>query len=378
MRRHGVRIPLVIGRRLAVAAALLACAGGDAQAQRWMAGLKTGVGQGGFTGSQEFDWGRAMPTFSAFALGALDERWSIQPEIAYVRTRGTSSLPTSTLTLTADYLHVPVLLQYNVPLSSTARVAPFVAAGPSLGFKLRCTLAFVGGGIRSSDDCDADRGVQSNSVDFGATGSLGLAGFVGSTRLGLEGRYSAGLRSFVVPLDQENSRSYGWSIVVSASLPLRWRPASRPPETVPTLPPLRLEPTISTPAPETRERTVTTTVTQSVRLISVSAVDVDARTLLLAIAREAGLNVVVASEVRARVSVSLTNVSAAAAIQAVIDVAGLSVIVPMLDEKPAVVFYAPPVDVNTASASTIATRFGVSSELARWVTANQRDGIKVP
>jgi hypothetical protein len=362
--------------RLALTAVLLLI-GSAAHAQRWMTGVATGVGQGGFTGSEEFNWNRAMPTVSFFGAYAIDARWSVRPELAYVRKVGESQIAASTLTMTADYLQLPVQMRYTIP--SAAGIRPFVGAGPTLGFKVRCTLAFRGGGVRSSDDCDDERGVQSNRLDFGVLGSLGADGMIGRTLVGVEARYGVGLRSFVVPLDRRNSRSYGWSILVSGSWPVQLRRPAPVPATLP-LPPMRLEPSVTAPQrlPEQpAESSTIVTRTRGGRLITVNAVDVDARTLLLAVAREAQLNVVVASDVRARVSVALNDVSALDAIKAIIDVAGLAVIVPQQPAEP-VVFLRPAVNVNRASPEVISSRFGVSSELAKWVAAHQTPGSRTP
>lgn len=114
------------------------------------------------------------------------------------------------------------------------------------------------------------------------------------------------------------------------------------------------------------------------RRISVNAVDADARALLLAIAKEAGLNVVVSSDVRTRVSLTLSDVPAWEAVQAIIEVAGLSVMTPTQGASPAVVFYHLPVDVNKASAEGIAARFGVSTEMGKWIVESRPERTRVP
>jgi type II secretory pathway component GspD/PulD (secretin) len=103
-----------------------------------------------------------------------------------------------------------------------------------------------------------------------------------------------------------------------------------------------------------------------VRGITITAHDADARSLLIAIAREAGVNLVVSSDVRRRVSLSLTNAQPEAAIAAIIAQAGLSV-ERGAQPTPAVVFYQLAVNVNEAPADVIAVRYGVSGELAAWV-----------
>jgi type II secretory pathway component HofQ len=109
----------------------------------------------------------------------------------------------------------------------------------------------------------------------------------------------------------------------------------------------------------------------------VTAIDADARSLLIAIARESGLNLVVSTDVRRRVSVSLTNAPADEAIAAIIAQAGLTVSRPVA-ATPAVVFYQLAVNVNQAPAETIAVRFGTSAELAKWIVDSRAPRTNQP
>lgn len=108
--------------------------------------------------------------------------------------------------------------------------------------------------------------------------------------------------------------------------------------------------------------------------VSLRAVDADVRTLLLAIARQAGISLVVSDDVRGRVTVSLADASAIEALQAIIAEAGLSLAEPPSGALwPPVVYYQLPVNANQASAETIAARFGVSIDLAKWIVENRVD-----
>jgi hypothetical protein len=103
------------------------------------------------------------------------------------------------------------------------------------------------------------------------------------------------------------------------------------------------------------------------RLVTISAVNADVRPLLIGLARENGIDLVVTSDVNRRVSVNLKDVTAMEAIVAIASAADLAIALPRQRELPAVVYYQLPVDVNKESAATIAARFGVSLELARFL-----------
>lgn len=122
------------------------------------------------------------------------------------------------------------------------------------------------------------------------------------------------------------------------------------------------------------ERAVPPAVVDTGRRISVRAIDADARALLAGIAREAGINLVVSADVNRRVTLTLTDVPAMVAIREIVQAAGLTLESPgdRGGALPAVVFYQLPVNINRASAETIAARFDVSLELARWIVEARR------
>lgn len=366
-----------MGHRILLLIAFL-CSGSNAVAQGWAAGVKGGAGQGGFSGSREFNWDRTIPSTAVFLNRSYSDRLSLQAELVQMRRVGISNLPGSTLTLTADVLQVPLLAQIKLP--SAARLIPFLLAGPTVGVKLNCTLEFVGGGIRSVDDCDASRGVRSHVFDFGVAAGGGVALPLGVLTMSVDARITAGLRAFVVPLDESNSRSYGWSVMAGFSMPVRRSPISRAPRPAPAIGPMRPPPSILPSQEEAQlDRPVSPVRTSVPRRISVNAVDADVRALLLAIAREAELNIVVSADVRSRVSVKLADVLAMEAVQAIVDVAGLSVMSPTQPgAAPAVVFYHFPVDVNKASAEGIVSRFGVSTEMGKWIVESRPEKLRVP
>ena len=359
-----------IARLLPVVIALHS-SGSAAYAQNWTGGVKGGLGQGGFTGSQEFNWNQTSLSTALFVNRRLGERFGFQPEVAHLQKIGISVVGSSQLTLAVDYLEVPLLLQLKLP--RVAEVMPFVLAGPNAALSLSCTLKFVGGGLSTSNNCDSGGGtVRTRTFDFGGTVGGGISWSSGFATFGLEGRASAGVRSLVAPVDATNSRSFGWSVLASISTPIN---QSRIPRGIPrAIPSPRPLPVLPMPAQilARPERSVPFAGASSTKLITVNAVDADARNLLISIAQEAGINMVVSSDVRSRITVRFLNIPAMEAVQAIILQAGLQVAQPaMSGAAPAVVFYHLPINVNEASRETIEARFGVTSEMARWIVESR-------
>lgn len=120
------------------------------------------------------------------------------------------------------------------------------------------------------------------------------------------------------------------------------------------------------------ERQAPPRVDSATQRVSVRAIDADARALLVGIANQAGLDLVVSSDVNRRVSLTLTDVPALQAIQEIVVAAGLTISTPDTRALPPVVYYQLPVNVNEASAETIAVRFGVSLEVARYIVESRK------
>lgn len=148
--------------------------------------------------------------------------------------------------------------------------------------------------------------------------------------------------------------------------------AVAPPPTLPPLDPMRGGVIVEAPAVVPPELAPAGGMGASAKRITVTAVDADARTLLISIAREAGINMVVSNDVRSRVSVSFADVAADVALRSIIAQAGLTVVeAPSTRSMPVVVYYQLPVNVNDAPVETISARFGVSADLARWLAENR-------
>ena len=362
---------------LALALAVIPCVGSRLAAQGaggWEGGLKTGISHVE-TGTQEFDWSGTSSS-AVFLRRGIGGPFSIQPEMAHVRRSGVSTVPGSTLRLVADYVELPIMLQAGT--RTAIGFAPFVAIGPSVAFRLRCRLQFAGGGLNTNDNCENQSGRRSSVFDLGVGAGAGFGWTVGMTTLSVESRLTAGLLTSVLPTDVGGARSMGWSVLAGASIPLARRRAGPAAPAPPWMPPLAAIPSPSTIVEPAAPVVVADTRVAARPRVSITADNADAREVLLAIGRTAGVNVVVSPEIRTRVTATLVDVPADQAIQAIVDVLGLSILQPRAPGQATIVFHQPAVNVNNASAEQIAARFGVSAEMARWLAENQPAGIAVP
>ena len=147
----------------------------------------------------------------------------------------------------------------------------------------------------------------------------------------------------------------------------RTAPAPTPsPVLMPVLPPLSVE--MSTVP--MGDQTAKPALEKRASRLTLSASNVDVRELLPAIASAAGVSMVMAPDVRGRVTVHFVNADARDVLRAVIDQAGLTVgpvelIAPF--QRP--VFLDLPVNVNEASAAAMQARFGISATLADLIVS---------
>jgi outer membrane protein with beta-barrel domain len=91
-----------------------------------------------------------------------------------------------------DYLRVPLYLEASTTLRGTTPLRPFLYAGPSFGFKVRCKVAAQSGGQSAEANCDDPSvGLRIKGTDLG----LDFGAGVGIGRFSLGGRYQYGIRS---------------------------------------------------------------------------------------------------------------------------------------------------------------------------------------
>jgi hypothetical protein len=172
-------------------------------------------------------------------------------------------------------------------------------------------------------------------------------------------------------------RFSGWralSVAIAALCLASCRPShAANPRPLPNIPVYAIRPSDSTGVRIAPARaTDSVAALGATKRVTIATSNADARTLLLWLADQAGVSLVVAPDVNARVSVSFTNVPAGEAMRAIMAKAGLSVLTPGFNGPwPPVVFYQLPANINEASADTIVALFGVSPEMAKWIVESR-------
>lgn len=148
--------------------------------------------------------------FGVWMNRPLTSVFSLQPELHYTQKGvryeaafadgGDLGFPTSAeLSLNLAYLEVPLLLRADLGRAGTS-TRPFLVAGPTLAYRMSCTLGVDAGLFSFSSDCDSAEEEEGASLDLASTDVGGTVGAGLSMRRGTRDytamlRYTRGLRS---------------------------------------------------------------------------------------------------------------------------------------------------------------------------------------
>lgn len=155
----------------------------QAEAQQNMVGVKGGFISSELSGDFADVESRTGFGFGAFLQVMVGPNFSIQPEALYL-SKGASE-EGGDGEVKANYLQVPVLVQYHLP---TPGVSPRLFAGPSIAFETGCDVEE--GGISTS--CE-DALINTKSADFGLVFGAGVDIPAGGVVVTLDGRYDMGV-----------------------------------------------------------------------------------------------------------------------------------------------------------------------------------------
>jgi len=156
------------------------------------AGLKAGVNisnlSGDDAGSPDSKTGFA---FGGFFMYQFSPMFAIQPEAYYTMKGATDKMDfqgtTVDLTYTLDYIEIPVLFKFLIPIQGSG-VKPAIFAGPFLGINTTAKVKAEFDGQSQEDDL-----TDTKSTEFGLQFGGGIGFPVGKGELGVDIRYILGL-----------------------------------------------------------------------------------------------------------------------------------------------------------------------------------------
>ena len=141
--------------------------------------------------------GRSLDSKTGFAGGLFfmyqfSKMFAIQPEAYYTMKGATYSEGGADLTISLDYIEVPVLFKLLIPIEGS-NLKPSIFAGPSIGFNMtaKSKVEVEGGESQENDFKD-----ETESTEFSLAFGGGLGFMVGKNELGIDVRYILGLNTF--------------------------------------------------------------------------------------------------------------------------------------------------------------------------------------
>lgn len=144
----------------------------------------------------------------------LTNSFAVEPELLYSQHGAASnSDPDVDFTFKMDYVDVPVLLRFEVPVVGPIR--PFFVAGPAFGIKTKCNVEGSVDGGSASADCDNvgdqfGESFETKSFDLSGVAGAGIDFRLGGTTLMLGARYQHGFSDVLKDVSAKNRT---WSIV---------------------------------------------------------------------------------------------------------------------------------------------------------------------
>jgi hypothetical protein len=130
-------------------------------------------------------------TGGLFFMYQFSKMFAIQPEAYYTMKGATYSENGVDLTITLDYIEVPLLFKLIIPIEGS-NLRPAIFAGPSIGFNMTAKSKVEYGGESEEDDFKDETESTEFSLAFGG----GLGYMIGKNELGIDVRYILGLNTF--------------------------------------------------------------------------------------------------------------------------------------------------------------------------------------
>ena len=183
----------------------------------WSAGLESGLGMAALSGQTAgFDESRQGLVLAGFVdRTTKNPRLNLRAGLGFVQRGGRAGSGGSALPLSMNYLEMPLIARYRVPMTRQHALVPVVFAGPSLSLQLSCSVGASAPGNQSASKCtdDVDAGVP-RKVDMSLTFGAGVQRTFGPVIVEVGARRVEGLLSIVAPIDVRNS---GWIFSVGAT-----------------------------------------------------------------------------------------------------------------------------------------------------------------
>jgi len=160
-------------------------------------GLKSGLNISSLHGDDAGDLDSKLGFAAGFLLSYQTKSiFILQPEISYTMKGATTKVGSVSFTLAYDYVEIPILFKFALPLDDSPNLKPSVFAGPFIAFKTKAKIIAKANG--ESDEADIKK-VTPRDYGFQVGAAMGFG--LGKYELGFDIRYILGLSSIDESID---------------------------------------------------------------------------------------------------------------------------------------------------------------------------------
>lgn len=154
-------------------------------------GLKSGLNISSIHGDDAGDLDSKLGFTAGFLLSYQTKSiFILQPEISYTMKGATKKIGPVSFTLAYDYVEIPILFKFAIPLDDSPNLKPSVFAGPYIAFKTKAKIVAKANGESEEGDI---KDVTPRDYGFQVGASLGFD--LGKYELGFDVRYILGISS---------------------------------------------------------------------------------------------------------------------------------------------------------------------------------------
>jgi hypothetical protein len=174
-------------------------------------GVKLGVNISDLRGMEGMNWAADLIDWKTGFVGGVfmsykfNDWFALQPELLYsMKGMKLGFLSESILTVSLDYIEIPILAMADIPLEGTLR--PFFYAGPVIGFNVRSNIAVA------FEDFDAETDMDEfvSGTEFSLALGLGLNISIAGRDAILDFRYEPGLTNIFTSEVTDNAENSEW------------------------------------------------------------------------------------------------------------------------------------------------------------------------
>jgi hypothetical protein len=147
----------------------------------------------------------------------FDKMFALQPELAFTMKGASGTINGTNVTVTENYIELPVLLKFYIPLAGRTTIKPSLYFGPAIGLNVASNEEDQANGQTNNTDLKN----QTKSIEFSLVFGGGVGFKLGTGMLDLSLRYTLGLTTLDKSGNNFTITTGTFAIVAGYAFPLK-------------------------------------------------------------------------------------------------------------------------------------------------------------